>query len=108
MGYIEKTHSSSGRVPSSKGYKYYCKYLRDKSVDESLKNSLQLVLEQKIQSVEEVIKESCEILSHRTNLVSVVSNNKENVESVLTDIKSAYKFSREEVKALPVIREIIR
>ena len=23
MGYIEKTHSSSGRVPSAKGYRYY-------------------------------------------------------------------------------------
>lgn len=72
MGFIEKTHSSSGRVPSSKGYRYYCEHLRDRSVDESLKNSLQVVLEQKIQSVEEVIKESCEILSHMTNLVTVV------------------------------------
>ena len=73
MGYIEKTHSSSGRVPSSKGYRYYCEYLREKNIDESLKNSLQVVLEQKIHSIEEVIKESCEILSHMTNLVSVVS-----------------------------------
>ena len=80
MGYIEKTHSSSGRVPSSKGYKYYCKHLRDKSVDESLKNSLQVVLEQKIQSVEEVIRESCEILSHMTNLVSVVTGNSGSIE----------------------------
>lgn len=80
MGYIEKTHSSSGRVPSSKGYKYYCEHLRDKTVDESLKNSLQVVLEQKIRSVEEVIKESCEILSHMTNLVSVVTGSNENVE----------------------------
>ena len=80
MGYIEKTHSSSGRVPSSKGYRYYCEHLRDKSVDESLKNSLQLVLEQKIRSVEEVIKESCEILSHMTNLVSVVSGAGGNIE----------------------------
>lgn len=80
MGYIEKTHSSSGRVPSSKGYKYYCKYLREKSVDESLKNSLQVVLEQKMRSVEEVIKESCEILSHMTNLVSVVSGTNESIE----------------------------
>ena len=39
MGYIEKTHSSSGRVPSSKGYKYYCKHLRDGGIDEALKNS---------------------------------------------------------------------
>lgn len=80
MGYIEKTHSSSGRVPSSKGYRYYCEHLRDKSVDESLKNSLQLVLEQKIRSVEEVIKESCEILSHMTNLVSVVSGGDSSLE----------------------------
>ncbi len=72
MGYIEKTHSSSGRVPSAKGYRYYCEHLRDKNIDETLKNSLQVVLEQKIRSIEEVIQESCEILSHMTNLVSVV------------------------------------
>lgn len=80
MGYIEKTHSSSGRVPSSKGYKYYCQHLRDKSIDEQLKNSLQVVLEQKVHSIEEVIAESCEILSHMTNLVSVVSGNSGNIE----------------------------
>ena len=77
MGYIEKTHSSSGRVPSAKGYRYYCEHLRDKNIDETLKNSLQVVLEQKIRSIEEVIKESCEILSHMTNLVSVVIGSNE-------------------------------
>lgn len=80
MGYIEKTHSSSGRVPSSKGYRYYCEHLRDKTIDEALKNSLQVVLEQKVRSIEEVIKESCEILSHMTNLVSIVTGSKENIE----------------------------
>ncbi len=72
MGYIEKTHSSSGRVPSAAGYRYYCENLRDRSVNEELKNSIQMVLEQKVKSIEEVIKESCEILSHMTNLVTVV------------------------------------
>ena len=72
MGLIEKTHSSSGRVPSAQGYRYYCEHLRDNSVDEELKYSLQAVLEEKTKSVEEVIKASCEILSHMTNLVSVV------------------------------------
>ncbi len=80
MGFIEKTHSSSGRVPSSKGYRYYCEHLRDKNVDEQLKNSLQVVLEQKVRSIEEVIKESCEILSHMTNLVSVVNGSSETIE----------------------------
>ena len=72
LGLIEKTHSSSGRVPSANGYKYYCEKLREKAVDEDLKQSLQLVLDQRVKSVEEVIGRSCEILSHMTNLVSVV------------------------------------
>ena len=72
LGYIEKPHTSAGRVPSTLGYKYYCEHLREKTVDESLKYSLQSVLSNKIQSVEEIIKESCEIISHMTNLVSIV------------------------------------
>ena len=72
LGLIEKTHSSSGRIPSANGYKYYCEKLRDTEVDEALKQSLQLVLDQRVKSVEEIIGRSCEILSHMTNLVSVV------------------------------------
>lgn len=75
LGYLEKTHSSSGRVPSSEGYRYYVKYLRDKNyknVDEQLKNQLALILDKRSKSIEEVMKESCEILSHMTNLASVV------------------------------------
>ena len=72
MGLIEKTHISSGRVPSAAGYRYYCEKLRDRNVNEELKNSIQVVLEQKVKSIEEVIKQSCEILSHMTNLVTVV------------------------------------
>ncbi len=82
LGYIEKTHSSSGRVPSAKGYKYYCEKLRDTEVDEQLKQSLQLVLDERVKSVEEVIKRSCEILSHMTNLVSVVMGPDENNEKL--------------------------
>ena len=82
MGLIEKTHSSSGRVPSAQGYRYYCDHLRDNTVDEELKYSLQAVLEEKTKSVEEVIKASCEILSHMTNLVSVVMGPDENEEKL--------------------------
>ena len=82
LGLIEKTHSSSGRVPSAKGYKYYCEKLRDTEVDEQLKQSLQLVLDQRVKSVEEVIRRSCEILSHMTNLVSVVMGPDEDKEKL--------------------------
>ena len=73
MGYLEKPHTSAGRIPSSKGYAYYCEHLRDKGVDDELRYSIQNVLSSKIQSIEEVIKQSCEIISHMTKLVSVVS-----------------------------------
>ena len=29
LGFIEKTHTSSGRVPSQKGYRYYVDYIVD-------------------------------------------------------------------------------
>lgn len=80
MGYIEKPHTSAGRVPSSKGYEYYCKHLRDKELNENIRHSLQSVLDSKVQSVEEVLKRSCEIISHMTNLVTVVMGPEENAE----------------------------
>lgn len=80
MGYIEKPHTSAGRVPSSKGYEYYCKHLRDKELNENIRHSLQSVLDSKVQSVEEVLKRSCEIISHMTKLVTVVMGPEENAE----------------------------
>ena len=84
MGLLEKPHTSSGRVPSSRGYKYYCDYLRDKNVDDAMKYSLQTVLSGKVQSIEEIIKESCEIISHMTNLVSVVVGPDESSECLVS------------------------
>jgi len=71
-GLLEKTHTSSGRVPSSQGYRYYIENLREKSVSDEFKYQMQTILEQKIQSIDNVIKESCEILSQMTNLASIV------------------------------------
>lgn len=72
LGYLEKTHTSSGRVPSEKGYQYYVEHLREGAVDQGVKNAMQVVLSERAKSVEEVMKESCEILSHMTKLASVV------------------------------------
>ena len=72
LGFIEKTHTSSGRVPSSKGYRYYIDHLRENDIDESIKHNLAVIFEEKSKSIEDVIKESCQILSHMTNLASVV------------------------------------
>ena len=50
-GYIEKPHTSSGRVPSKQGYVYYVEHLRDDRIDTSVKYALESVLDKQAQSV---------------------------------------------------------
>ncbi|MFI3284928.1 MAG: heat-inducible transcriptional repressor HrcA, partial [Erysipelotrichaceae bacterium] len=73
-GYLEKTHTSSGRIPSIKGYKFYCEHLmkNDIDMDDRVTYPLQNVLTQKRVNVDEAIRESCEILSRMTNLATGV------------------------------------
>lgn len=70
-GMLEKTHTSSGRVPSTKGYKYYIEHLKTSTIDERIKNQLTDVFDTS-SSVEEIMSKSCQILSHMTNLASAV------------------------------------
>lgn len=73
MGLIEKSHISSGRMPSEKGYKYYVKYLME---PEKLTGKEMLQL-QKIFSNHELnlsdtITKCMEIISDITNYTSVI------------------------------------
>lgn len=72
LGLLEKTHTSSGRIPSSKGYRYYVDHLMEKKIDEESKYALQQVFDKRNLEIDEVIKQCCEILSQMTNLTSVV------------------------------------
>ena len=73
LGYLEKTHTSSGRVPSSEGYRYYVDYLRDSDVDTTIRYQISNLFESKKSlEIDEVIEKGCEIISHMTNLASVV------------------------------------
>lgn len=83
-GLLEKPHTSSGRVPSSAGYSYYVEHLRNDMVDDNIKFQLANVLQKRAQSVEEIIKQSCEILSNMTNLASVVLGPKINEEHLVS------------------------
>ncbi len=73
MGYLEKTHTSSGRVPSAKGYRYYVDHLREEIEDNDIKHQIQSLFEvNRSIGIEEAIKHSCEIISQLTSLTSVV------------------------------------
>ncbi len=75
-GMLEKTHVSSGRVPSAKAYHYYLDHLDNSSlmnsVDMEFQREFQEVLKNKSRSVEEVISKSCQMLSEMTKMATVV------------------------------------
>ena len=70
-GYLEKTHTSSGRVPSTAGYRFYVDALLEPSVDQNVKNQVATLMSDKTRSLNEIIQESCEILSELTHLTTV-------------------------------------
>ena len=73
LGYLEKTHTSSGRVPSEEGYKYYAQHLmKERKITDSEINKLQLILNNKNLVVSDAIVKCMEIISDITNYTSIV------------------------------------
>ncbi len=70
-GYLEKTHSSSGRVPSEKGYHYYVDTLMKEGFDTDVDLTLIDDLFERKMSHEETIERAIELLSQLTNYTSI-------------------------------------
>lgn len=70
LGYLEKPHTSAGRIPSNKGYQYYCENLLKKDMDEDVKYALANIFDKRTANIEDAIKESCKIVSEMTNLAT--------------------------------------
>ena len=70
LGYLEKPHTSAGRIPSNKGYQYYCEHLLKKDLDEEVKYALANIFDRKTLNIDDAIKESCKIVSEMTNLAT--------------------------------------
>ena len=70
LGYLEKTHTSSGRVPSIKGYRFYCEHLMENQIDKKVEYEITQVFNGSSFNLDDVIKESCDILSRMVNLTA--------------------------------------
>ena len=73
LGYLEKTHISSGRIPSEMGYRYYVDNLMEPkklSGEDMLK--LQTIFNNRDLELNDAISKSLEIISDITNYTSVV------------------------------------
>ena len=73
LGYLEKNHISSGRIPSEKGYKYYVDNLmKPKELNGEEMLQLQTIFHNQQLQVSDAINKCMEIISELTNYTSVV------------------------------------
>ena len=71
MGYLEKTHTSSGRVPSTAGYKFYCEnLLNEAQIDKKMKVAISSAFDLTSMNIDDAVHESCQILSEMTNMTA--------------------------------------
>ena len=72
LGYLEKTHISSGRVPSEDGYKYYVNNLmKPKEMTGEDMLNLQTIFQNKSLVLSDAIEKSLEIISQITNYTAI-------------------------------------
>ena len=77
MGLINQLHTSSGRIPSEKGYRYYVDCMMEQRVlttDEAV--FLQRMIIDNIQKTEELVRTTAKALSMLTNYPAIVSEPK--------------------------------
>ncbi len=70
-GFLEKTHSSSGRVPSEKGYHYYVETLMQEGIETDIDMTLIDDLFDKDMNRDETIQRAMNLLSQLTNYTSL-------------------------------------
>lgn len=74
MGYLIQPHTSAGRIPSQKGYRYYVDQLMETSdLDEREKAEIIKAFQyKKMQEIEEIIRHTSHLLSLLTNYTSLI------------------------------------
>lgn len=73
MGYLDKPHTSAGRIPSEMGYRFYVDSLmRRYSLTMEEISSLQSSMDRKYSQLENVVSEISDIISKATNYPAIV------------------------------------
>lgn len=71
--YLEKSHTSSGRIPSRLGYEYYAKFLANKN-DENLTHKLEDIFAKRRVSIDLTLDEAAKAITEIAGLTLVTSN----------------------------------
>lgn len=74
MGYLDKPHTSSGRVPSSMGYRFYVNSLmHDYKLSINEIKRMQDAMELRVKELDELVAEASNIVSKLTNYTVIAS-----------------------------------
>ena len=71
LGYIVQPHTSAGRIPSDKGYRFYVDHLM-KEKDREVTEMKEFVIE-KTQKMEQVLKQVAKMLATNTNYATMIT-----------------------------------
>lgn len=101
MGFLKKLHTSSGRVPTTQGYRYYVNnLLQDIPLDENALNDVKQLLEERTKSLTEIVSGLANLISKAVNYPTVIyMNGYENLE-----IESIKIFPLMDKQALTLIQ----
>lgn len=74
LGFLEQPHTSAGRVPSDKGYRYYVDCLMEsQTVSASDEEVIRRTFERKVREIDTLVRETARLLSDTTHLTAVIS-----------------------------------
>ena len=83
MGFIEKTHTSSGRIPTDMGYKYYLsELLKIERLTQEEKENISLVYNRRVDELDNILKRTTSLLSKLTNYAGIAIEPKATNEKV--------------------------
>ena len=71
LGFIVQPHTSAGRIPSDKGYRFYVDMMLKEKEDEL--NDLKVELNAKSEKLDKVLKEAAKVLADSTNYASMIT-----------------------------------
>jgi len=100
-GLLEKTHTSSGRIPSEKGYRYYVDHLMEpKKMNGEDMLKLQILFSNQQLALSDYLTKSLQIISEMTNYTSIVLG-KASHENKLKEI-SVIPFNEKELVVIVI------
>lgn len=97
-GYITHPHTSAGRIPTDKGYRYYIdSIMRVRAVNDSVIRSINNEYHEAIRSIEDIMERTTHLISNLTNYVGL---------TCLANYKTLYLDGTSHIVAQPEFHDL--